>query len=87
MEFLDWFVKAFSNCAGMLEVLAIVFDLAAGYLGVKTFQRHKHVAQKLAHVHGKAPVKKPNWWPVVIVGAFGLVFTGLTAWKYLHGVP
>jgi hypothetical protein len=86
MEYLDSIVRAFSGCTGMLEVLAIVFDVSAGYLGVKTLQKHRHVSQKLAQVHGRASLKKPNWWPVVILGIFGLVFTGLTAWKYLHGV-
>ncbi len=86
MAFLDYIVIALGGCAGLLEVLTLLFDAAAVYVGVKTLQRHKRVAAKLAQVHGRAAIKKPTWWPVVILGVCALIFTVLTAWKYLHGV-
>lgn len=85
MEFLETLIRLFSGCVGLLEVLTIFLDIAAAYLGVKTYQKHKHATQKLAH-HTKAPVKKPAWWPVAVLAVLALAFTALTAWKYLHGV-
>jgi hypothetical protein len=83
MEFLDTLIRLFSGCVGLLEVLTIFLDIAAVYLGVKTYQKHKHAAQKLAH-HTKAPVKKPKWGPVAVLAVLAFVFTALTAWKYRH---
>jgi len=85
MEFLDTLIRLFGGCVGLLEVLPIFLGIAAVYLGVKTYQRHKRAAEKLAH-HTKAPVKKPTWWPVAVLAVLALAFTALTAWKYLHGV-
>jgi hypothetical protein len=86
MEFVDTIVRVLGGCTGLLEVLTILFDGLAVYLGFKTFQRHRQVADKLASVHGKAPLKKPNWRPALIAGALGLIFTFLTAWKYVRGL-
>jgi hypothetical protein len=80
MRFLDALVNLFSGCVGLLEVLTVFLDIAAVYLGVKTYQKHKRAAEKLAH-HTKAPVKKPTWWPVAVLGVLALAFTALTAWK------
>jgi hypothetical protein len=85
MEFLETLIRWLGFCAGLLEVLTVAFDIAAIYLGVKTYQKHKHAAEKLAH-HVKAPVKKPTWWPIAVLAVLALAFTALTAWKYLYGV-
>ena len=86
MEFLNMFVKAFDGCVGFLEVLTIFFDIAAIFVGVKTYQKQQHAAEKLAHQHARKPIRKPTWWPVVVLAALAIVFSVLTAWKYLHGV-
>jgi hypothetical protein len=81
MEFLDTLIRLFSGCVGLLEVLTIFLDIAAVYFGVKTYQKYKHAAEKLAH-HTKAPVKKPTWWPIVVLAILALAFTALTSWKW-----
>jgi hypothetical protein len=83
MEFLNTLVRVFDGgCVGFLEVLTIFLLAAAVYLGFHAFQKHKHLAQKLAH-HHKGAVGPVNWWPVVIVGVMAVGFMFLTAWKYL----
>jgi len=84
MGFLETLIRLFDGCVGLLEVLTIFLDIAAVYLGVKTYQKHNHAAEKLAQ-HTKAPVKKPTWWPVAVLAVMALAFTALTAWKYRHG--
>jgi hypothetical protein len=86
MEFLNMLVKALDGCVGLLEVLTVFFDIAALFVGVKTYKKQQHAAEKLAHQHANKPIKKPTWWPVVVLAVLGIVFTALTAWKYLYGV-
>ena len=78
MEFLDTLVRLFDGCVGLLEVLTIFLDVTAGYLGIKTYQKFKHHADKSKHHHAKAP----TWWPAVVLAVLALAFTALTIWKY-----
>ncbi len=82
MEFLDMLVRALDGCTGLLEVLTVVLDAAAVYLGTTTYQKHKQFMEKVAHAHGKAALKKPTWWPVVILAVLGVALTALTIWKW-----
>ena len=82
MQFLEGVIKALDGCFGLLEVLTILFIAAAVYLGVKTSQKQKHVAEKIAHHHAKTPLKKPSWWPFGILLVFALLFSSLTFFKY-----
>ena len=82
MQFLEGFVRALDACVGLLEVLTILLTVAAVYLGITTARKQKHFAEKLAHHHAKAPLKKPAWWSFGIVLAFALLFVALTVFKY-----
>ena len=46
MEFLDMLVGVFGGCVGLLEVLTVLLDAAAGFVSVKTYQKYKHAAEK-----------------------------------------
>jgi hypothetical protein len=83
MQFLEGIVKALDGCTNFLEVLTLLLVAAAIYLGLRTYQKQQHVQEKLAHHHAKAPLKKPSWWPALILGVFAVLFTALTAFKYL----
>jgi hypothetical protein len=83
MSFLEGIVRVLDGCFGFLEVLTLLLDVATIYLGVRTYKKQHQVAEKLAHHHAKAPLKKPTWWPVVILGVFAVLATALTAFKYL----
>jgi hypothetical protein len=83
MQFLEGIVRALDGCAGFLEVFTLLLDAAAIYLGVRTYQRQQHTQEKLAHHHAKSPLKKPSWSPVLVLGVFAVLFTALTAFKYL----
>jgi hypothetical protein len=82
MQFLEGIVRALDGCVGLLEVLTLLVTAAAVYLGVKTSQKQKHVTEKIAHQHSKAPVKKPSWWPFGILLALALLLGALTFFKY-----
>jgi hypothetical protein len=82
MEFLDSLVKLFDGCVGLLEVLTLLLDLTAIYVGVRTYQRHKHVAEKSAHHHAKSHLKTASWWPAVALAVLAIALTALTIWKY-----
>jgi hypothetical protein len=82
MDFLEGLTRAFDGCFGLLEVLTIFLDAVAVYLGVKTYQKDRHVAEKLSHQHGKTPIKKPSWWPFAILLVLALAFTALTVFKW-----
>ena len=82
MQFLEGIVRALDGCVGLLEVLTLLFTVAAVYLGVTTFQKQKHVAEKIAHQHAKTPLKKPSWWPFGVLLVLALLFGALTFFKY-----
>ena len=82
MQFLEGLVRALDGCAGFLEVVTILFTVAAIYLGITTAQKQKHTAEKLAHHHSKAPLKKPTWWPFGVVVTLAVLFVALTVFKY-----
>lgn len=82
MQFLEGIVRALDGCVGLLEVLTLLFMVTAVYLGVKTSQKQKHFAEKLAHHHAKAPLKKPSWWPFGILLGLAILFVALTVFKY-----
>ena len=83
MQFLEGIILALDGCVGLLEVLTVLDIAAAIYLGVRTYQKQQHVQEKLAHHHAKTPLKKPTWWPALILAVVAVLLTALTAFKYL----
>jgi hypothetical protein len=83
MQFFEGIIRALDGCTGFLEVFTILIDAAAIYLGIRTYQKQQHTQEKLAHHHAKAPLKKPSWMPALILGVIAILFTALTAFKYL----
>jgi hypothetical protein len=81
MQVLETLIRALDGCVGLLEVMALIIDALAVYLGVKTLQKHRHAA--LPVHHSKAPPKKPAWWPPVVLLTLAAGLTFLTLWKYL----
>jgi hypothetical protein len=82
MDFLDGLIRGFDGCFGLLEVLTLFLDAAVIYLGVKTYQKDRHVAEKWSHQHGKTSIKKPSWWPFATLLVLALAFTALTLFKW-----
>ncbi|MBI3821436.1 MAG: hypothetical protein HY289_02025 [Planctomycetes bacterium] len=82
MQFLETIVRMFDGCVGLLEVLTILFDAAAIYLGFNTYQKHQRAVTKSVHDHGKSAHKKPHWWPAAVLIVFALAFTTLTICKW-----
>ena len=62
MDFLQSLLRGFDVCEGFLEVMTLLLDVTAVYLGILTYQKHKHANEKLAH-DPRAHIKKPSWWP------------------------
>ena len=85
MTFLDTLIRAFDGCTGLLEVMTILLDFAAIAVGVRTFRRHQHAAEKLAR-DPKAHVKKAAWGPVAVLGVLAVLFTALTIYKVSRNV-
>jgi hypothetical protein len=83
MQFLEGIVLALNGCIGLLEVMTLLLDAAAIYLGVRTYQKQQHTQEKLAHHHARSQLKRPSWSPVLILGVFAVLLTALTAFKYL----
>jgi hypothetical protein len=82
MQLLDGLIRVLDGCAGLLEVLTIFLVGVAIYLGVRTYEKQKHLAEKLAHHHAKTPIKTPTWWPFAITLTLALIFTALAVYKW-----
>jgi hypothetical protein len=85
MAFLDMLIRAFDGCTGLLEVMTIFLDCAAVAIGIRTYRKHQHAVTKLAH-DPKAHVKKPVWWPVVVLTALAIAFTTLAVYKIWRNI-
>ena len=84
MGFVESIIRALDGCmVGFLELLTLFLVGAAAFLGTRTYQKHKQVVEKLAH-HHKVPIKKPSWWPFLILLTLAIGFTWMTLWKYMY---
>lgn len=69
-------------CVCFLEMATFFVDGSAAYKGVKTLRERKKIAEKEEHRHGGKPLKKPSWWPFIILLVLGIGLTTLMIYKY-----
>jgi hypothetical protein len=81
MAFMEYLIRTFGICEGSLEVLALILDVAAYFVGTTTLKKRGHAEEKLSH-DPRAHIKKPSWWPFAILLGCGIAFTGLVVCKW-----
>lgn len=81
LELLFGLVQFLDVCACFLEVVTVGANGTAAYNGVRTYQKRKKLGEQAAHDHGP-PLRKPSWWPFVILLIVSIGFTTLLFVKY-----
>jgi hypothetical protein len=81
MEIFEALVLLFDGCMCFLELATLFSGGTTAYTGVRTYKKRKAIDAKAAAQPGAA-LRKPSWWPFVLLLMIAVGFTALTLYKY-----